>query len=334
LIPLRTKIELDVSDVSVQKGEFVATQLQGAVDKAPITYKALQELVHAGQNRKSWLIFASGIEHAEHIAEQLGAFGIDCAPVHSKRPSEYNDAAIKAFKSNELRAIVNYGKLTTGFNHPKIDLIGMLRPTLSVPLWVQMLFRGTRLADGKDNCLVMDFARNTPRLGCINDPRIPNKKGNKEGETPIKICENCGAYNHISVRFCCQCNEPFTFQVKIISKAGTDELIKAAVTEPTPIIETFSVLNAIYEKHQGRFGKPPTLKTTYFTTGLAFKEYICLEHNGMAGKVARDWWRRRSPLEPPKTVDEALEHLAKLRCPRFIRVHVNKSFPEILNAEF
>jgi DNA repair protein RadD len=71
-------------------------------------------MCHAGQNRKSWLIFASGIEHAEHIAEQLGAFGIDCAPVHSKRPSEYNDAAIKAFKTNELRAIVNYGKLTTG----------------------------------------------------------------------------------------------------------------------------------------------------------------------------------------------------------------------------
>jgi DNA repair protein RadD len=334
LIPLRTKIELDVSDVSVQKGEFVATQLQGAVDKAPITYKALQELVHAGQNRKAWLIFASGIEHAEHIAEQLGAFGVDCAPVHSKRPSDYNDAAIKAFKNNELRAIVNYGKLTTGFNHPEIDLIGMLRPTLSVPLWVQMLFRGTRLADGKNNCLVMDFARNTPRLGPINDPHIPNKKGGSIGETPIKICESCGAYNHISVRFCCQCNEPFTFQVKIISKAGTDELIKAAVTEPTPIVETFSVLNATYEKHQGKFGKPPTLKTTYYTTGLAFKEYICLEHNGMAGKVARDWWRRRSPLEPPATIDAALSEIAKLRCPRFIRVHVNKTYPEILGAEF
>lgn len=98
LIPLRTKTELDVSDVSVAKGEFVSTQLQGAVDKAEITFSALKELVHAGQNRKSWLIFASGIEHAEHIAEQLGAFGVDCAPVHSKRPDDYNDAAIRAFK--------------------------------------------------------------------------------------------------------------------------------------------------------------------------------------------------------------------------------------------
>jgi DNA repair protein RadD len=333
LIPLRTRTELDVSDVGVQQGEFVQTQLQGAVDKAPITFKALQEFCHAGQNRKSWLIFASGIEHAEHIAEQLGAFGVDCAPVHSKRPSEYNDAAIKAFKRNELRAIVNYGKLTTGFNHPEIDHIGILRPTLSVPLWVQMLGRGTRPA--KENCLVMDFARNTPRLGPINDPQIPKMKSKSPGEMPIKICENCGAYNHTRVTHCCNCGEQFSFQVKIVSKAGTDELIRAAAIEETPIIETIAVSNAIYVKNPGRFDKPPTLKATYLVLGRQpYSEWICLEHSGLAGKIARDWWRKRHREEPPATIDEALLKISELRCPRFIRVHVNKKHPEILGAEF
>lgn len=334
LVPLRTRTELDVSNVSVNQGEFIATQLQGAVDKAEITFSALKEMCHAGADRKSWLIFASGIEHAEHIAEQLGAFGIDCAPVHSKRPSDYNDAAIKAFKANELRSIVNYGKLTTGFNHPGIDLIAMLRPTLSVPLWVQMLGRGTRIAPEKKDCLVLDFARNTPRLGPINDPRIPNKKGNSAGETPIKICESCGAYNHISARLCCNCGEAFTFQQKLVSKPGTDELIRKAATEQLPQIETFNVLNATYVKHESKTGKPPTLKVTYFTTGLAFKEFICLEHSGLAGKMARDWWRRRHKMEPPARIDEALNFVSQLKCPRYIRVHVNKQHPEILSAEF
>jgi DNA repair protein RadD len=40
LIPLKVKTELDVSDVSVVQGEFVSTQLQGAVDKAEITFSA------------------------------------------------------------------------------------------------------------------------------------------------------------------------------------------------------------------------------------------------------------------------------------------------------
>lgn len=332
LIPLRTKTELDVSDVGVQQGEFVQTQLQGAVDKAEVTYNALKELVHAGANRKSWLIFASGIEHAEHIAEQLGAFGVDCAPVHSKRPADYNDAAIKAFKANELKAIVNYGKLTTGFDHPPIDLIGMLRPTLSVPLWVQMLGRGTRPSEGKQNCLVLDFARNTPRLGPINDPAIPKMKKGMPGEMPVKICEACGAYNHTKVRFCVNCGEEFSFQQKLVSTPGTEELIRSAVIEELPIIERFNVLGSHYEKYVTTTGKN-SIKATYFTP-IPYREYILLEANGMAGKVARDWWRRRHKDEPPATVDAALLKISELKCPRFIRVHVNKKHPEILGVEF
>lgn len=55
------------------------------------------------------------------------------------------------------------GVLTTGFNAPGVDLIAMLRPTKSTGLYVQMAGRGTRLAPGNDNCLVLDFAGNVAR---------------------------------------------------------------------------------------------------------------------------------------------------------------------------
>lgn len=209
----------------------------------------------------------------------------------------------------------------------------MLRPTLSVPLWVQMLGRGTRPAYEKENCLVLDFARNTPRLGPINDPVIPKMRKGEAGEMPVKICETCGAYNHTKVRFCCQCGNEFSFQIKIVSKAGSDELLRSASSEPVPKIEQFSVMSATYEKNPGKFDKPPTLKVTYYTP-LKFNEFVCLQHNGLAGKMARDWWRKRHKTEPPSTIDEALRYVSELRCPRFIRVHVNKKYPEILGAEF
>jgi len=93
------------------------------------------------------------------------------------------------------------------------------------------------------------------------------------------------------------------------------------------------VMNVHYEKWDGKLGKPPTLKVTYYTPAK-FNEWICLEHNGMAGKMARDWWRRRHKDEPPASIDEALKYTSNLKCPRFIRVHVNKKHPEILGAEF
>lgn len=330
LIPQSTKTQLDVSNVGIQKGEFIASQLQTAVDKNEITMAGLRELVEVGQNRKSWLIFSSGIEHSDHIAEMLGLFGIDCASVHSKQTSEYNDDAIKAFKNFEVRAICNYGKLTTGFNHPAIDLIGMFRPTLSIPLWVQMLGRGTRPAEGKNNCVVLDFANNTPRLGCINDPVIPKKKGERGGDAPIKLCEQCGAYNHASVRFCCQCGSEFHFKVKIVATSGTEELVKGY---EQPVIETFEVGTALYNAHS-KIGQPTSLKATYFTGMLTFKEYVCLEHGGYAKRIAHQWWMKRHNSNPPATVAEALNYISEIRCPKKIRVHMNKKYPEILSVEF
>lgn len=329
LIPKRTRIELDTSNVGMAKGEFIGSQLQSAVDKAEITHAALRETIALGENRRSWLIFASGIEHAEHIAAMLTSFGIDCAAVHSKQSSEYNDHAIKHFKSNSLRAISSYSKLTTGFNHPYIDLILDLRPTMSIPLHVQKLGRGTRPANGKENTLVLDFARNIPRLGPINDPVIPRKKGNIGGEVPVKICEACGTYNHTKVRYCTNCGNEFQFKVKIVAKAGTEEILRSDL----PIVEYFDVDQAIYSKQQ-KDGKPSYIRISYFCGLRKFNEFVFPESAKYGKHLFHNWWMQRHKSDPPLTTDEALKHIGELRCPKRIRVWVNKKYPEVLSAEY
>jgi DNA repair protein RadD len=338
LIPRRTKTQLDISNVGVQNGEYKANELQAAVDIDKITEAALQEIIHYGKDRRSWLIFSSGIEHAEHIAEKLEHYGITSAAVHSKQQGNYNDNAIAAFKNFEIQSLVNYGKLTTGFNHPAIDLIGMLRPTLSVPLWIQMLGRGTRPYEGKENCMVLDFAKNTPRLGPINDPVIPRKKGKTTGDAPVKICENCGAYNHAAARFCCDCGQEFEFKTKLIKSAGTEELIKS----DKPIFETFDIQHAIYQKKQkiDRITNvaqgAPYIRVTYYTEGnlQSFSEMVFPEAKGLPRHKFKSWWQQRHTTEPPETVDQALQFIRELRCPKRITVHVNKTYPEILSAEY
>lgn len=333
IAPSRLNVKLDVSNVDIQRGEFVQNHLQYEVDRAEITWKALHETVYYGQNRRSWLIFASGIDHANHIAEMLGKLGVDCASVHSKQSSEYNNAAIKSFKNFELRSIVNFGKLTTGFNHEGIDLIDDLRPTMSVPLHVQKLGRGTRPYKGKTNCIVLDHAGNVPRLGVINDPKIPNKKGDKTGLLPIKICEACGVYNHIRAPKCDPCGHPFEFQVKIKETAGTEQLIKA----PEALqIEYFDVTHVIYKRRQ-KEGKAPYIETTYFCGMNSFKEFQFPESKNRS--FFASWWRQRSAKDVPTNADEALLSTNELRRPKKIRVHVNriikgKNYPEILGVEF
>lgn len=350
LVPKPTSVELDISGVHMHGGEYKQNELQAAVDKDEITYAAVQEMMAYGHDRSHWLIFASGIEHAVHVAAMLDSLGVSATYVHSKMTDAQRDANIEGFKAGRFRAMVNNGILTTGFDFPAIDLIGMLRPTQSPSLWVQMLGRGTRplYAPGfdlettegrlasitnsaKQNCLVLDFAGNTRRLGPINDPVLPKRKGKGTGVAPVKVCEACGTYNHASVRFCEHCGAEFPREVKIKQHASSDALI--ADGDDTPKTEVFKVDRVIYNEHR-KEGRPPTIQVSYFCGLRMFKEWVCLEHEGYASKKARDWWRERALDEPPETTAEALTALDTLRTPSHIRVWLKPKYDEVLAYDY
>jgi DNA repair protein RadD len=335
LIPRRTNVKIDVSKIPLIGGEFKEKELQDASDKEEITYEAVKEIIQFGQDRKSWLIFGTGVDHCENICSMFQSFGISAACVHSKKSKKENDSIIKDFKNGIFQALINNNKLTTGFDYPSIDLIGMIRPTMSTGLWIQMLGRGTRPSEGKENCLVLDFAGNVERLGPINDPVIPKRGGKGGGEAPIKICFDCGVYNHASVRFCCGCGVEFPFETKIQETSSTKELIK---NEP-PLVEYYKVDKVIYNLHEktdsaGNALSPPSIKVTYICNLKSFCEWVCLEHQGFAARKAREWWKQRHEEAAPNTTAEALQRVSQLRTPQKIRVWTNKKFPEVLGYEY
>jgi DNA repair protein RadD len=331
LIPKRTATEIDTSGVGIQNGDYSLSQLAAALDVDSLTKAICTEICQWGADRRSWLIFCSGIEHADHVAEVLRWMGVPTASVHSK--SEHRDKHIEDYQAGKLRALTNNNVLTTGFDDPKTDLIAMCRPTLSPGLWVQMLGRGTRISPitGKIDCRVLDFARNTANLGPINDPRIPRKKlDGPGGDAPVKICDNCGTYNHASVRFCIQCGSEFHFQTKIVKTADTAELIRGDF----PIFEEFDVDRVIYVNSVGKDSGKNYIRVCYYCDMRMFSEPLMLEHGGMPGKRSRDWWRQRYHSEPPATCLEAMQFVNELRVPKRIRVWVNKKYPEIMSHEW
>jgi DNA repair protein RadD len=114
------------------------------------------------------------------------------------------EGIIAAFKAGEITCLVNVNVLTTGFNVPQVDLLAMLRPTLSTGLYVQMVGRGTRKAEGKTNCLVLDFAGNVRRHGPV-DSVDPKSKSGVPGEAPVKVCPECDELVAISAYECPCC---------------------------------------------------------------------------------------------------------------------------------
>jgi DNA repair protein RadD len=342
LIPKRTSIEYDTSQVKLSNGDFAQHELQEAIDVDAITYAVIKEMVEYGYDRNCGLVFTAGIEHCEHVTSCIQSFGETATCVHSKMPTIQRDERIRDFKAGFYKYIVSNGVLTTGFDHPPIDIIGMLRPTMSPGLWVQILGRGTRPYDWmiekqyipgfnytKQNCLVLDFAGNTKRLGPINDPVKPRKKGQKAGEAPIRICGACGVYNHASARFCCACGQVFEFKNKLFVHAGTDELIKTDL----PLIETFNIDRVIYHKYN-KIGSPNMIRVSYYCGLRKYEEFVCLEHGGYAGKRAREWWKERSQQECPANTEEALNLISHLAKPARIKVQTNCKYPKVLGYEY
>lgn len=349
LVPKSTTAKLNVDGVHMRGGEFVAGELQSAVDQHDITNRALSEALALANDRSSWLLFCSGVDHAIHVAEALTAMGRPCKAVHSGMPDAERNKVISDWKAGRLGAVANNNVLTTGIDFPGLDCIVVLRPTASTVLWVQMLGRGTRpdyakghdlshaqgrleaiRASGKQNCLVLDFAANTPRLGPINDPVLPRKKGEKQGEAPVKLCPACATYNHASARHCCFCGAEFpTYGPKVHDTAGTDELIRIDV----PVTKVFDVDHVTYACHH-KVGKPPMLKVSYFCGLRMFQEYVCFEHpDNFSQRKAQRWWRERSNgLAYPGSTTEAMKHGEALRAPTQLRVWVNKQYPEIMQV--
>lgn len=69
--------------------------------------------------------------------------------ITAKTKSEERDNIITGFKDGNIKIVFNVGVLTTGFDHPSLDCIILIRPTRSIGLYYQMIGRGVRIAEGK-----------------------------------------------------------------------------------------------------------------------------------------------------------------------------------------
>jgi DNA repair protein RadD len=109
---------------------------------------------------------------------------------------------INQFKAMTFKYLVNVSVLTTGFDAPHVDVVAVLRATDSAGLFQQIIGRGLRLHDKKENCLILDYAENIERhcpSGDIFDPKIKNPTI-KKGEPAQIECPSCNYQNLFALR--------------------------------------------------------------------------------------------------------------------------------------
>jgi DNA repair protein RadD len=307
LVSKAGKTKADTSGLSIQRGEFVASEVEALMGS--LVEAACREIVELTANRKSILIFAAGVDHANDVAAVLSLiYGLSCRVVTGETPAGERATAVSEFKSGALRCLINVNVFTEGFDAPNVDCVVLLRPTLSPGLYYQMVGRGFRLAPGKADCLVLDFGGNVLRHGPIDALKLKDSKSSKSGEAPAKECPECQAVVAAGYAVCPECG----FQFPPPERATHDATASNASVLREVQRTRYEVQDVLYSEHRKRNapeGHPPTMRVDYqIALGQYKSQWLCFQHDrhSTGYRKAVEWWRKRSPDPIPPSVERAV----------------------------
>jgi DNA repair protein RadD len=349
LSPLRSKAtatRINISGVHIRGGEFIQNELERAANAAEIVESAVAEIVEYGNNapstpstphylggvgpdqRRCWICFCVGIDHAYTVRDAIRRHGISCETVTAETPSDERRAIFDAFRNGSIRCLTGVNIFSVGFDVPQVDLIALLRPTLSTGLYIQQVGRATRLAPDKHDAVVLDFACNVRRHGPVDDPQI-----NVNGRIPVAAsavltvtCPQCQEENPMRARACVCCGHVFVIETRVYEPSRIRQAHHRATADDAPILSTAKTPTVPawlqvcgdpeYRLHykRGDASAPPTLRVEYLAGFSPYSEYISLEStNTYALSFAHKWWFAHGGQSPvPMCVAEAVLRRSEL----------------------
>jgi len=337
LAPLRSKItktKLSTAGVHKRGGEYIESELQKAVDIEEKNIAIVDEVISLAEDRKAWLFFCAGVQHSKHIAEALRFRGITAEVVTGETPKAQRESILSDFKAGKIRALTNANVLTTGFDYPDIDLIAMLRPTMSPGLYVQMAGRGLRPKSHTDHCLVLDFAGAVQTHGPITGVKAPEKTGDGNGEMPVKVCDNCHELCALSVRQCPVCGTDFPEPEEKKLQLHNDDIMGLQGHD-------MPVSGWNWSKHISRTTGKEMCKVTYYgdLSDPPINEYLTIMHEGYAGqkamrKLVEMAASAKAFIAGVRDIDQLCTIMNESLYPKAIEYRKVGKFYEVMNREW
>ena len=324
LSPLRGKL-LDAPDTSGvatnSNGEYVQRGLQAVFDVDEVTRAAVDDLLHHAQGRKAGVIFCSGVQHAQHVAELLAERGESADVVTGETATGIRDDAVSRFKHGDLRWLVNVGCFTTGFDAPHVDVVALFTSTNSPGLMAQMVGRGLRKALGKTDCMILDYGGNIAKHGpvnAINPPDPTPKREKKEGtQLCMKACSACQEAMPIAMEICPYCGHENPVDRSIVHEEQASDLAPIETAEHN--VKQIAFIDWRVHVKRGTEHDETAPRTLRVMVTFMDKEwcsqFYCPEHSGARWKM-ENWWEKVTghPRDTmPATSVECLDMLDEMK---------------------
>lgn len=151
----RITSEISLDGIKLSHGDFAQGELERRIDVSDRNELIVSAWEEHALGRQT-IVFAAGVGHSHHIAELFRARGHKAMPVWGEMDPSERKKTLEDYHSGAVSILTNFGVLTEGFDAPRTSCVVLGRPTKSALVVAQCIGRGTRIAEGKKDCLVLD----------------------------------------------------------------------------------------------------------------------------------------------------------------------------------
>ena len=190
-------LNLNIDSIDTVAGEYHNGQLAELMCQTAIYGDVLKYYRQLGDNRQA-IAYCASVKHGEETARMFNDNGIKAVSIDGSMSMKERNKRMDLFKNGDVQILANCNLISEGVTLPNASVALLLRPTMSLPLFIQQACRVLTPVEGK-RAVIIDFVNNVQKHGMptethnwsLSQAVEKRKEFNEDGTLSIRQCENC-----------------------------------------------------------------------------------------------------------------------------------------------
>ena len=188
---------IDTDNIDMVAGEYHNGQLSDLMCQSAIYGDVLKYYRELGEGRQA-IAYCTSVKHSQRVAELFNSNGIPSVSIDGGMSMRERDKRMEMFRQGEAMVLCNCNLISEGVTLPNASVGLLLRPTCSLPLFIQQSCRVLTPVEGK-KAVIIDYVNNVQKHSLPTDehewslcePIKKRKEFNEDGSLSIRQCEAC-----------------------------------------------------------------------------------------------------------------------------------------------
>ena len=240
-------VGIDLSGIHVRAGDFAKDELEVRIDKRKIVGNVIEHYKRICPGQRA-MAFCVSVKHAERVAEEFNLAGIPAASIDGTMSDQMRESRLFGLHDLKYQVLTSCELVNEGIDIPAVSVAILLRPTMSLGLYMQQVGRCVRPFQGKTETIVLDHVGNCFRHGLPDEDRDWSLEGikkpkKKKDEKIIRFrtCPKCYLIYSVSTKICPQCGTEYTLSKEEIKQ------IQGELQRVEQIQEQYKQKNEVYQ---------------------------------------------------------------------------------------